>query len=72
MGSYPSKNVSKCHWEMAEKRALIIYKYRIQNYNPDEHGTPTEYMNKINAEYEFVCIPHENTTNNIKNTNTHI
>ena len=58
MGSSASKSYYiKKEWEKAEKRASEIYNYRINNYNPVEHGTPTNYMQRIKSEYELECIP---------------
>lgn len=57
MGSVPSKRTNNDDWDESEKRALIIYNYRIKNYNPIEHGPPTQYMLRVNAEYELECIP---------------
>lgn len=57
MGSVPSRRTNDDDWEKAKKRALGIYNYRIKNYNPVEHGPPTQYMQQVEAEYQLECIP---------------
>lgn len=55
MGSLFSKNSKNNDKKNVRKRALIIYKYRIKNYDPSKHGPPTTYMRRINTEYELQC-----------------
>ena len=57
MGSSSSKNTNNNEWEIAEKRAIKIYRYRITHFNPIEHGSRDVYMAQVQAEYELECIP---------------
>lgn len=57
MGSSSSKTTNNNDWEMAQKRAIKIYNYRIKHYNPIEHGPRDYYMTQVHAEYELECIP---------------
>jgi hypothetical protein len=55
MGSLFSKTSKNNDKKETKKRALVIYKYRIKNYDPSKHGPTTSYMRRINAEYELHC-----------------
>ena len=58
MGSSSSKsNNNNNDWELAKKRAIKIYNYRIKHYNPIVHGPQAYYMIQVEAEYELECIP---------------
>jgi len=57
MGSSSSKSSNNHDWEMAHKKAMKIYNYRVKHYNPLEHGTIEYYMAQVQAEYELECIP---------------
>ena len=43
--------------EIAEKRAIKVYNYRITHFNPIKHGSRDVYMAQVQAEYELECIP---------------
>jgi hypothetical protein len=58
MGSSSSKNTNNNNeWEIAKKRAIKVYNYRITHFNPIEHGSRDVYMTQVHAEYELECIP---------------
>ena len=57
MGSSSSKNTNNNEWEIAEKRAIKVYNYRITHFNPIKHGSRDVYMAQVQAEYELECIP---------------
>ena len=57
MGSSSSKNTNNNEWEIAEKRAIKVYNYRITHFNPIKHGSRDVYMTQVQAEYELECIP---------------
>jgi hypothetical protein len=62
MGSSSSKNTNNNNtnnneWEIAKKRAIKIYNYRITHFSPIEHGSRDVYMAQVHAEYELECIP---------------
>lgn len=54
-------------WIKAKKSAEVLYLYRVRNYNPLIHGIRKHYMNKIQTEYNLVCIPPniKNNTNKV-------
>lgn len=57
MGSSSSKNTNNNDWQMAKKRAIQVYNYRIKHYNPIQHGPREQYIAQVEAEYELECIP---------------
>ena len=62
MGSNSSKQTNNVNhvnadWDVAKKRAIQTYNYRIQHYNYLEHGHRYYYMLQVEAEYELGCIP---------------
>lgn len=44
-------------WDSAKQRAVKMYNYRINHYNPSIHGPYNYYMFQVEAEYELTCIP---------------